>query len=158
MMREGRDAQRRRGAREGMPAMEPGERERIEASIAEAQTRAWSVLNEGQREYVKREMERIRAESGPEELGKRAQEYLKKRRDGAAQGGPAPEQGFGEKGAQDSARDAKRADRAKKLSEMSPEERKAAVEKFRARAEREGKRGEPKPPPPIEELSPQDPE
>lgn len=147
-----------RGVPEGRPGIDPAERERMEASIAEAQTRAWSVLNEGQREYVKREMERIRAESGEEELNKRAQEYLKKRREGAAQGGPAPEQGFGEKGAQDPARDAKRAERAKKLSEMSPEERKAAVEKFRERAEREGRRGAPKPPPPIEEISPEDPD
>lgn len=147
-----------RGGPEGRPGIDPAERERMEASMAEAQTRAWSVLNEGQREYVKREMERIRAESGEEELNKRAQEYLKKRREGAAQGGSAPEQGFGEKGAQDPARDAKRAERAKKLSEMSPEERKAAVEKFRKGAERERTRGEPKPPPPIEEISPEDPE
>lgn len=167
MIKEGRgegDARRRNraanpgGGPDGAPMIDPAERERMEASIAESQTRAWSVLNEGQREYVKREMERIRAESGEEELNKRAQEYLKKRREGAAQGGPAPEQGFGEKGAQEPARDAKRAERAKKLSEMSPEERKAAVEKLRRRAEREERRGEPKPPPPIEEISPEDPE
>ena len=95
--------------------------------------------------FVKGEMERIRAEQGEAELNKRAAEYLRKRREGAAQGGPAPEQGFGEKGPQNP-------DRAKRLSEMTPEEREAAMEKARDRAQRERRRGEPKPPPPIEDL------
>ena len=158
-----RGPQGERGARngrgpEGAQGVGPEARERAAANAAEMQTRAWSILNEGQRAYVKSELERIRAEQGEEELNKRAADYLRKRREGAAQGGPTPAQGFGEKGAPNSDRAGAKGDRAKRLSEMSPEEREAAVEKFRSRAERERRRGETKPPPPIEDLTPRDPE
>lgn len=122
--------------------------QRIRAQADEVQTRLWSVLNDAQRVVVRQEIDRIEAEGMDADLDRRVEQYLNKRREGAKQGGPAPEQGG--PGARMSPE--ARQEIARRLSEMSPEERREAVEKMRARMQRERTRGEPKPPPSIDDL------
>lgn len=115
--------------------------------IEEYQTRAWAILNDAQRAVVQAEIDRIELEGMDEQMDRRVEDYLNKRRDGAAKGGEAPEGGFAGKGAQNADR---RAELAKKLSEMSPEERKVAIERLRAQMRKE--RGEPRPAPSLDSL------
>ncbi len=148
---EGRKGVRRLGPPQGEPGqmMEQGRgADRAPgADMQEVQTRAWSILNEAQRVLVRQELDRIETEMLDSTMDQRVDQYLKKRRDGAAQGGAAPEGGFADKAKQNPER---RAEIAKKLSEMTPEEREAAVQKLRREMRRE--RGEPKPAPPVEKL------
>lgn len=154
----GAPGETRKGVRRvGPPQGEPGQmRERAQGQGADrnlsiemeqTQTRAWSILNEAQRVLVRQELDRIEAESIDAATDQRVDQYLKKRRDGAAQGGTTPEGGFADKTKQNPER---RAEIAKKLSEMTPEERQAAMERLRGQARRE--RGEPRPAPPVEKL------
>ncbi len=138
----GPDEMERRGPRDGMPVNRV-----TPEQIEEYQTRAWSILNEAQRVVVQAEIDRIELEGADEQMEQRVEQYLNKKREGAAKGGEAPEGGVAGKGAQNADR---RAEIAKKLSEMDPEERKAAIERLRGQMRRE--RGEPRPAPPVDSL------
>ncbi|MBX3318166.1 MAG: hypothetical protein KF902_15015 [Phycisphaeraceae bacterium] len=122
--------------------------QRLRAQADEMQTRLWSVLNDAQRVIVRQELDRIEAEGMDADLDRRVEQYLNKRREGANQGGPAPElSGPGARMSPEA-----REEMARRLSEMSPEERREAAEKMRTRMQRERTRGEPKPPPSIDDL------
>ncbi|MCW5769013.1 MAG: hypothetical protein KIT19_10035 [Phycisphaeraceae bacterium] len=122
--------------------------QRLRAQADEMQTRLWSVLNDAQRVIVRQELDRIEAEGMDADLDRRVEQYLNKRREGANQGGPAPERsGPGARMSPEA-----REEMARRLSEMSPEERREAAEKMRTRMQRERTRGEPKPPPSIDDL------
>ena len=138
----GPEGPERRGARDAAPVNRVTPQQ-----IEEYQTRAWAILNDAQRAVVQAELDRIELEGMDEQMDRRVEEYLNKRREGAAKGGDSPEGGFAGKGAQNADR---RAELAKKLSEMSPEERKVAIERLRAQMRKE--RGEPRPAPSLDSL------
>jgi Spy/CpxP family protein refolding chaperone len=151
-----RDMRERMQNGEGMDGPDrPALRERLEAfrregpNMIEWQTKAYAVLNEGQRKFVAERLDGARKELE----ARRAHEYMERRLRERGQGaGPAPAASADRPGAEGPGRE-----RVRRIFELMqrlpPEERERMLERIeRALEQRLGEDGERKPPPSMKDV------